>query len=440
MMQLSEQQRQVMHDLLSQAKGIGAAAEVSVSLDQGYSVEVRQGDVDTLEHQSGQAIAFSLYYDQRVAHTSASCVSADTAKQLFAKAKTIAEYAQPDQYSGLAPADRMAYQPMDLQLYLPWQHSPQQAIDMAVECEAIALQADRCVDQVEAVSASHFSAFHAYANTHGVDVGYPTSLHSMHCSVIAKDDSGMQRDYDYTQSRDLSGLCAVGDLACDAVAHTVGRLGARQVKTGHYPVVLHHRVAKSLLGHFIGAISGARLYQRSSFLCDQLGQSLFSESISIRQQPHLIHGMGSAAFDDDGVLTQDIAFVDRGVLSSYALSHYSAQRLGMRTTGNAGGVHNCSLAMPTMPYADLLKQMGSGLLITDVMGQGVNLVTGDYSRGASGYWVENGEIQYAVEEITIASTLPEMFAGIQAMADDIDCRGNIRSGSLLIDRMQVAGQ
>lgn len=440
MMQLTEQQRQVVRDLLAQAKAIGAAAEVSVSLDQGLSIEVRHGDVDTLEHQSGQAIAFSLYHKQRVAHTSASCVTADTAKQLFDKAKTIAEYAQADPYSGLAPAQLMVDAPVDLQLHIPWQLSPQQAIDRAIQCEAVALKSDPRVDQIEAVSASHFNAYHAYANTHGIEVGYPTSLHSMHCSVIAKDDAGMQRDFEYTQSRDLSQLVSVEALARDAVAQSVNRLGARQIKTGQYPVVLHHRVAKSLLGHFIGAISGARLYQRSSFLCDRIGEKLFADSVSIQQQPHLLHGIGSAAFDDDGVTTKNLAFVDHGVLSSYALSHYSAQRLGMQTTGNAGGVHNCSLVMPTMAYSDLLKQMDTGLLITDVMGQGVNLVTGDYSRGASGYWVENGEVQYAVEEITIASTLPDMFLGIQAMADDIDCRGNVRSGSLLVDRMQVAGQ
>lgn len=439
MLELSQQHLDVIEQLLTSAKQHHATADVSISLDEGFNVDVRGGEVDTLEHQTGVALAFSLYKDQRVAHISATDITTDSAHLYFDKALSIVKYAEQDACSGLAPAALMAFDAPDLELAQAWSVTPTEAIEQAIACESMALAADKRIDQAEAVCVSHYNACHAYANTHGLLLSYPTTMHSMHCSLIAKDANGMQRDSEYTRSRRLNELHSLDWLAKCAVHKAVSRLDARQIATGVYPVILDGGVAKSLVGHFLSAISGGQLYQKSSFLCDKLGENLFPESVTISQYPHLLGAVGSVAFDDDGVKTRDLDYVTNGCLTSYALSHYSAQRLGMVTTGNAGGVHNCILTMPTLGRDALLKELGTGLVITDVMGQGVNIVTGDYSRGASGFWVENGQIQHAVEEITIASTLQQMFKGLVAMSDEEDTRSGIRCGSLLIDQMQVAG-
>ena len=434
-----KQHQQVLEHLLSLAKQHQATAEVSLDMDSGFSVDVRNADVETVEHHNGQSLALSLYKDQRVAHVSGTEVNQAASEQLFNKALTIVNYAEVDSCSGLAERELMAFNPPDLSLYHHWNMTPSEAIDLAISCEQEALAADARIFQSEGVNISSYNGQHWYGNSHDLLVDYNSSLHSINCSLIAKDAKGMQRDYEYSKARDASTLLPFANLAKAAALNTVHRLDARQIPTGTYPVVFHHRAAKSILGHFISAISGGRLYQKSSFLCDSLGKKVFSDNVSICQQPHIQSGISSAAFDSDGVRTQVVDYIQDGVLNSYALSHYSAKRLGLTTTGNAGGVYNCVLSMPTESFEDLLKQMGTGLLVTEMMGQGINLVTGDYSRGAFGYWVENGEIQHAVEEITIASTLQQMFAGLTLMGDDIDCRSSVHCGSILIDHMQVAG-
>ncbi len=426
--------------LLALAKQNQSTAEVSFDVDRGFSVDVRNGDVETIEHHTGQSLGLSLYKDQRVAHVNSSEVSTKACEQLFQKALSIVSYTEQDPCAGLADRELMAFDVPDLQLYHHWDMTPTVAIEQALGCEQIALQADSRISQSEGVNISSYDGEHWYGNSHDLLVNYKSSLHSVTCSLIAQNkDGGMQRDYDYTKARNANALRDYDSLAKTTAHNTVSRLDARQIPTGNYPVIFNHRVAKSLLGHFVSAISGSALYQQSSFLCDAMGKKLFRDDVTISQQPHILSAIGSSAFDSDGVKTREINYIDQGVLTSYALSHYSARRLDLQTTGNAGGVYNCVLEMPTVSFDDLLKQMGTGLLVTELMGQGINIVTGDYSRGAFGYWVENGEIQHAVEEITIASTLQNMFAGLTLMANDIDHSSSVLCGSVLVDNMQVAG-
>lgn len=439
MIMMTPEQRALMEYLMKRSTSQGIAAEASLTLEQGFHVEVRGGDVDTLEHQRGQGLALSLYKDHRVAHVDASQLTGVAADLLFDKALSMLSYAEADPCSGLAPKSLMIDALSDLELCDGVEPNPTDVIANAIDCEKQALHLHSAVDQVEAVCASHFICQHAYANTHGVYASYPTSMHSMHCSVIAKSsDGGMERDSEYTRSRHFDALKNTEWLAQASVNNTVSRLGAKQIKTGNYPVVFDAPVAKSIIDHFLSANSGGRLYQNASFLCEALGDTLFPPYVTIRQLPNLPKAIGSVQFDDDGVRTKAQDYVTSGVLQQHVLSHYSANRLGMVTTGNAGGVFNCIVDMPTQSKKDLLLKMGTGILVTELMGQGINLVTGDYSRGAFGYWVENGEIQYPVHEFTVASTLQKMFKGIVAMADDVDTRGNIRTGSILIDQMQVA--
>lgn len=426
--------------LLTLAKQNNSTAEVSFDIDRGFSVDVRNGDVETVEHHSGQSLGLSLYKDQRVAHVNSSDVSTKACEQLFQKALSIVSFTEQDPCAGLAERELMAFNAPDLQLYHHWAMTPTGAIEQALACEQVALQTDSRISQSEGVNISSYDGEHWYGNSYDLLVNYKSSLHSMTCSVIAQNtDGSMQRDYDYTKARNATGLKSGDSIAKMAVHNTVSRLDARQIPTGNYPVIFHHQVAKSLLGHFVSAIAGSALYQQSSFLCNAMGNKVFRDDVTISQQPHILSAIGSAAFDSDGVKTREINYIDKGYLASYALSHYSARRLDLQTTGNAGGVYNCVLDMPTVGFDDLLKQMGTGLLVTELMGQGINIVTGDYSRGAFGYWVENGEIQHAVEEITIASTLQNIFAGMTLMADDIDYRSAVRTGSVLVDNMQVAG-
>jgi PmbA protein len=356
------------------------------------------------------------------------------------KALAIAKFTGQDPFAGLAPKELMAHHYPELDLYHPWDITPEQGIDLAKTCEAEALSIDSRLTNSEGAGVATHQGILAYANSHGFSGAYHASYHSMDCSLIGEQEGAMQRDGDYTVARDALELLSVTQLARQAAQRTVSRLGARSLSTGKYPVIFKAEVAKTLLGHLVQAISGGALYRRASFLVDKLGKPIFANAITIRENPHLLRGLGSTPFDHEGVLTGPRTFVEQGMLESYVLSSYSGRQLGMPTTANAGGVHNLSI-QPTHDYDldDLLQAMGSGLLVTELMGQGVNIVTGDYSRGAAGYWIENGKIAYPVEEITIASTLPEMFMGIQAVGNDIDVRGNMRTGSIWIGSMTVAG-
>lgn len=427
--------------VLAAAKAEAMDVECSLHLERGFTLDVRQQDVETLEHHRGLGLHLTAYQAGKTIQVSSSDLSHAALQQLVQKAKHLLRYCEADPCAGLAAPELLAFDYPDLELYHPWQVEPAVLIEPAIACEALALSQDKALVQSEGVSVTTVDSLYFYANSHGFTGCYPASDHSMSCSLLADAGQGKQRDLEYTRARQADQLVSWDELATQAAEKTLLRLKApKSIPTGSYPVIFHRDVAKSLWRHLLSAISGSNLYRQSSFLCEALGQAVFRDTVTIKQAPHLLGAMGSCPFDSDGVRTKPLSYVEAGVLQSYVLSHYSAKRLGLVTTGNANGVHNLQLDIPTVPYQDLLKEMGSGLLITELMGQGVNVVTGDYSRGAFGYWVEAGEIVHAVEGITVAGNLREMFKAIHLMADDLDQRGNIATGSLLLESMTIAGQ
>jgi len=328
----------------------------------------------------------------------------------------------------------------DCDLYHPWDISPADAIQLAMTCEKKAVAADARIINSEGASVSTTISNGVYANTLGFVGHYLLSEHALSCSVVARDQDQMQRDDEYTIARNAKDLTSVDEIAKRAAEKTVMRLGARRIKTQSCPVIFNAPIAKSLLGAFVQAISGGSLYRQSSFLLNAMGKQIFPSFVNVNQQPHLLSAMGSRPFDHDGVATVDQHYIEEGVLSRYVLSSYSARKLGLKTTGNAGGVFNLSIQHADVTLHELMQEMGTGLLVTELMGQGTNIVTGDYSRGAAGFWIEQGKIQFPVEEITIAGNLKNMFAGIVSIANDVDMRSAIRTGSILIDRMMIAGE
>lgn len=431
----------VVEDMLNEARKLGAsAAEGGVSVESGLSVNVRLGEIDTLEHNRDKGLGITVYFGKRKGSASTSDFSPRAIRETVQAACDIARYTEEDEYAGLADADRMATEIPDLDLYHPWDINAEQAIELATACESAGLEADSRIGNSEGASVSSHDRLRVYGNSHGFLGHYLSSRHSLSCTLIGQDDKGMQRDYWYTVSRDPAELESVELVGNKAAMRTVARLGARRIGTCQVPVIFQADMARGLLGHLLSAINGSVLYRKASFLVDQLGNQLFPASIHIDERPHMKGGLGSAPFDNEGVTTRARDIVYEGVLQGYVLDSYAARRLGMQTTGNAGGVHNLFINHDEVQFDDLCAHMGTGLIITEVMGQGVNTVTGDYSRGASGFWVENGEIQYPVEEITLASTLQDMFKGIQAIANDVDRRGNVYTGSWLIDEMTIAGE
>ena len=436
-----ERSLSVVDDMLAEARKRGAtAAEAGVSVEAGLSVNVRLGEVDTLEHNRDKGLGITVYVGQRKGSASTSDFSPRAIRETVQAACDIARYTEADEFAGLADAELMATNIPDLELYHPWDLSAERAIKLAQACEASGREADTRISNSEGAAVSSHDGLRVYGNSHGFRGHYLSSRHSLSCTLIGQDDAGMQRDYWYTVCRDPAGLESSTAVGHKAAARTVARLGARRLKTCQVPVIFQAEIARSLLGHLLRALSGGSLYRKASFLLDQLGKQIFPTNVQIDERPHLIGGLGSAPFDNEGVATQARDIVQHGILQSYVLDSYAARRLGMQPTGNAGGVHNLFINNDEIGFDDLCRHMGTGLIVTEVMGQGVNTVTGDYSRGASGFWIENGEIQYPVEEITLASTLQELFKGVQAIADDIDTRGNIYTGSWLIDHMMVAGE
>ncbi|HKJ94464.1 MAG TPA: metalloprotease PmbA, partial [Gammaproteobacteria bacterium] len=342
--------------------------------------------------------------------------------------------------AGLADPARLARDIPDLDLYFPWRLAADEAIDAARRCEAAALAVDPRLGNSEGADISTEEGVRVYGNTNGFLAGFPASQHAVSCVVLGGEGSGMQRDYWFSTARDPEDLEPAEAVGRRAGERTVDRLGARRVATASVPVLFAAPVARSLFGHFVGAVSGGSLYRKASFLLDTLGEQLFPEFLDLREEPHLPKALGSTPFDGEGVATVPRTLVDRGVLQGYLLSSYSARRLGMETTGNAGGVHNLCVTPGERDFDDLVRDMGRGLVVTHLMGQGVNPVTGDYSRGAAGFWVENGRIAYPVEEITVAGNLRDVFRQIVAVGRDVDTRGSIRTGSVLVDRMTVAGE
>lgn len=441
----SAEDQQKLHGLvgtiIDQAKQQGASdVEVAASIGTGLNVNVRMGEVDTVEFNRDKGVGITVYYGQRRGSASTSDTSEDAIKATIQAACDIAKVTGEDEFSGLADKDLMAHDYPDLNLYYPWDINAEQAIDIATRCEDIARAQDKRITNSEGASVSSMQGYRVYANSHGFVGAYPTTRQGLSCVLVASDQQGMQRDYYYDSARDANDLASIEEIAQKAAERTVNRLGGRPIATQKAPVIFSPEIARSLLGSLISAISGSNLYRKSTFLLDQLDKPIFPECINITEQPHLAKGLGSAAFDSEGVATKTHDIVRNGVLKSYVLSSYSARRLGMQTTGNAGGVHNLLLESHDVSLEQLLQQMGTGLFVTELIGHGINITNGDYSRGAAGFWVEDGQLQFPVEEITIAGNLRDMFMNIDTVANDIDRRGSIQSGSMLIKEMMIAGQ
>lgn len=425
---------------MSEAKCQGAsAAEAGISLSSGLSVTVRLGDVETIEHTRDKGLGLTVYFGKKKGSASTTDFGDHAIRETVQAACAIARHTSEDECAGLADPELLAKTYPDLDLLHPWPLSPEEAIDIALETENAARGYDPRISNSEGADVSHHEGSYVYANTNGFLGGYASSRHGISCAVIGRDDSGMQRDYWYTTARNAKDLEAAARVGERAAERTVKRLGSQRLSTRSAPVIYSAENARGLFHHFISAVRGSSLYRQASFLLDHLGKPVFPKGFHIHEQPHLKSALGSAPFDNEGVATRARDLITDGVLQGYVLDSYSARKLGMQTTGNAGGVHNLTVDTDEIGFDGLLAEMGTGLIVTELMGMGINPVTGDYSRGACGFWVENGEISYPVEEITVAGNLRDMYSGIRRVANDVDLRGNIRTGSVLIDRMTIAG-
>jgi PmbA protein len=434
--------KNVVQEILDEAKQQGAsAAEAAFSIDNGLSVSARLGEVETVEYHCDQGIGVTVYFGQKKGSASTNDVSLDSLKETVKAACSIAKYASEDEYAGLPDPALLATEFPDLDLYHPWGIDAERAIDLAVECENAARFYDPAISNSEGASVSSHQGTRVFGNSLGFLQGYQSSRHSLSCSVLAGNGDGMQRDYWYSVARNAANLESAAQVGQKAAQRTVARLDARSLSTRQCPVLFSSEMAGGLIGSLVGAVSGGSLYRKASFLLDSLDTQVLPDFVRIHEQPSLMGALGSANYDAEGVATRARDIVTNGVLRSYILSSYSARKLGMETTGNAGGVHNLTVeAAGNQDFAGMLKMLGTGLLVTELMGQGVNRVTGDYSRGATGFWVENGVIQYPVQEITIAGNLKAMLRNIVAIGNDVDMRGNIRVGSILLEQMAIAGE
>ncbi|MBD9632115.1 metalloprotease PmbA [Pseudomonas sp. PDM19] len=432
--------REQVERIIAEATRQGASAcEVAVSVEQGLSTSVRQGEVETVEFNRDQGFGITLYVGQRKGSASTSATGADAIRETVAAALAIAKHASEDDCAGLADPALMARDLPNLDLYHGWSITPDQAIERALACEAAAFATDKRVTKADGTTLNTHQGCRVYGNSHGFVGGYASTRHSLSCVMIAELEGQMQRDYWYDVNRRGDLLATPESIGRRAAERAASRLGARPVPTAEVPVLFAPEVAVGLFGHFLGAISGGSLYRKSSFLEGALGQRLFPEWLTLDERPLLRGALGSASFDNDGLATYAKPFVEGGDLVSYVLGTYSGRKLGMPSTANSGGVHNLFVSHGDEDQAALIRRMGRGLLVTELMGQGVNLVTGDYSRGAGGYWVENGEIQFPVQEVTIAANLRDLFRNIVAIGNDVEYRGNLHTGSVLIEKMMVAG-
>jgi PmbA protein len=426
--------------VLSYAKERGAsAAEAEVSEGFGQTVTVRQDEVETIEYNRDKGIGVTVYIGKQRGHASTSDFSSKAMCDTVDAALSIARFTASDDCAGLADADLLARDPPDLDLWHPWDLPVERAITLAKACESAGYAVDPRISNSEGATVSTQESQFIYGNTLGFLGGYPSSRHGIWCSLIAGRNDGMQRDDWYETTRDPAELAAPETVGRRAGERAVRRLGARKIATTQVPVLFESPIAASLLGHFVGAVSGGSLYRRSSFLLDSIGKQVFAGNVRVSDLPHIAKGLASSAFDDEGVATQPRDIVSGGVVQGYFLGSYSARKLGLRSTGNAGGNHNLILQDTGEDFSALLKRMDRGLLVTELMGQGVNNVTGDYSRGAAGYWVEGGVVTYPVQEITIAGNLKDMYRDIVAVGNDVVRRGSRQCGSILIGRMTVAG-
>lgn len=426
--------------IVAEARRQGASAcEVAVSLEQGLSTTVRQREVETVEFNRDQGFGITLYVGQRKGSASTSASGPEAIRETVAAALAIAKHTSEDDCSGLADAALMARDIPDLDLYHDWGIEPEQAIEMALACEAAAFEADKRILNADGTSLNTHQGVRVYGNSHGFIGGYASTRHSLSCVMIAEGDGQMQRDYWYDVNREGPLLAAPRSIGQRAALRAASRLGARPVPTCEVPVLFAAELAGGLFGSFLSAISGGNLYRKSSFLEGTLGQRLFPAWLTLDERPHIPRAMASAAFDGDGLATYAKPFVDKGELVSYVLGTYSGRKLGLPSTANSGGVHNLFVTHGVEDQQALIRRMGRGLLVTELMGHGLNMVTGDYSRGAAGFWVENGEIQFPVQEVTIAGNMKDMFQQIVAIGSDVETRSNIHTGSVLIERMTVAG-
>lgn len=427
-------------DVIARARASGASqAEVSASVETGLSVNVRLDEVETVEHTRDRGFGLTVYFGRRKGSASTADLKPESIQATIEQACAIARHTEDDPFAGLADPARMATRFPDLDLWHPWDLDVDRAIELGRRIEG-AGRAQAGIRNSEGANVQSGASLGVYANSHGFVGRERGTRHTLSCSLIAGPDEAMQRDYWYDTVRAAEDLMDAEALGRKAAERTLARLDSRRLGTRTCPVLFAPPVARGLVGHLLGAVSGSALYRRASFLLDRVGTRVLPEWLSIRERPHLPRGHGSSAFDAEGVATVDSALVEDGVLARYMLGSYSARKLGLESTGNAGGAHNIVVGHGEDDFEAMLRRLGTGLLVTEVMGQGVSIVTGDYSRGAAGFWVENGAIAYPVEEITIAGNLGDMFAGIAAVGADVDPRSHILTGSILVERMTVAGE
>lgn len=426
--------------LLDEARRQGATqAEAGVHAQQGLDVTVRLGETETIEHTNDHGLGISVYFGQRKGSANTTDLRPEAIRETVAAACGIARHTEEDPAAGLADAQLMIQDVPDLDLNHPWDIDAQQATDIALECEGAARAFDPRIDNSEGASVHTQSSLFVYGNSHGFVGGYPTTRHTVSCAVLASQDGEMQRDHWYSTSRLPNELASPRSIGEEAARRTVERLGSRKPATTECPVIFKADVATSLMRALFGAIRGSALYRKASFLLNQLGEPIFPDWVNISENPLLLRGLASAPFDNEGVATRANHIIDGGVLRTYLLDSYSGRKLGMQSTGHAGGVHNARIDNTGESLKQLMERIERGLIVTELMGQGGNPVTGDYSRGAAGFWVENGEIAYPVSEFTIAANLRDMFNGLLAVGGDNQIPGSIDTGSWLIERMTVAG-
>ncbi|WP_108649203.1 metalloprotease PmbA [Dongshaea marina] len=432
--------KEAVSEALKVADKLGAdAAEVAITKQVGISVSTRQSEVENIEFNRDGALGIAVYSGQSKGSASTSDLRPEAIRSAVEAAVEFSRHTSVDPCAGIAERERMAWEAPELDLYHSASLEPEQGIELAAECERLALSQDPRVAKSDGASFNSHTGIKVYGNSHGFIDSYVGSRHSLSCVLIGESGGQMQRDYSYSVARDLNKLWTPQRIADEAVERTASRLGARKIETQSVPVLFRADVASGLFGHLVGAISGSSLYRKSSFLLDSLGKQIFPDWLNITEDPHIKGALASTPFDSEGVLTEKRQIIKGGCLESYLLTSYSARRLGMQTTGHAGGIYNWQVSSTGQDFTAMLRELGTGLLVTELMGQGVNGVTGDYSRGAAGFWVENGEIAFPVQEITIAGNLKEMFQDIRAIGTDQDERATLKTGSILLEKMKIAG-
>jgi len=435
--------QEVVSGALAEARAAGATqAEADASLQKGLTVTVRLGEVDTIEYQRDRGLAVTVYFGHSKGSASTADLRPAAVRETVMKACSIARHTAADPCAGLADPEALAREIPNLDLDHPWEIEPEEAIVLARNCEAAGLSCDVRLKNSEGATLASHRGVRVYGNSHGFLAGFPSSSHSLSCALVAQDGEDMQRDYWYSVARHPQALEIPAAIGRRAAQRALGRLGGRKLSTRRAPVLFAPEMARGIFGHFVGAIRGTSQYRRSSFLLGAAGQQVFPQFLEVHERPHLPRGLASSPYDAEGVATRDRDLVSAGVLHGYVLGSYSARKLGLKTTGNAGGIHNLlvSVTHESVDFNQLLARMGTGLYVTELMGQGVNGVTGDYSRGASGFWVEQGAIAYPVHEITIAGNLREMLRDIVGVGTDVDLQGAIQVGSVLVEGMMIAGE